>query len=212
MSLKTMPGWVGGGGPGQGWGWGGVDLVPRGHPVPPPPPLTLQAHDAADDHDVAPAAPLHVGQHLLDQADEAEEVGVHEALHGRQALAFQGTRHAHPGVADCGGTGRSAGRPLCWGDSHAQRVHGGSPARRGSLVQGGVPSTGGPQHTEGPWCRMSLAWGGSPVHGVRGPWCSACPCHRGSPSAWTVPAARGVTGSEGPQCMGAGGPWCTGCP
>lgn len=87
---------------GLGGGWS-----PQGSPFSP----TLQAHDAADDDDVAPAASLHVGQHLLDQADEAEEVGVHEALHGCQALALQGSRHAHPSIADCGARGINGACP-----------------------------------------------------------------------------------------------------
>jgi len=150
-----MPGRVGG--PGQGWGGFG----PTGAPCPP---LTLQAHDAADDHDVTPAAPLHVGQHLLDEADEAEEVGVHEGLHGRQALALQGTRHAHPGVADCG-HGASVGRPPRKG--LPRPVLPGSPARD---VLG----------VEHPWQMGGLQHRGSPAHkgslvqdvlGMKGSWC-----------------------------------------
>lgn len=142
MSLKTMPGWLGR--PSQGWVGAGPT---QGTPFSP----TLQAHDAADNDDMAPAAPLHVGQHLLDQADEAEEVGVHEALHGRQALALQGSRHAHPGIADCG-QGASVGCALgrgcpCFSEcpQHgmswcAGPLRAGCPWHRGSLVCGVMES------------------------------------------------------------------------
>ena len=196
MSLKTMPG-MGGGGPGQGWGGGGC-WFHQGAPSSP----TLQAHDAADDHDVPPAAALHVGQDLLDQADEAEEVGVHEALHGCQALALQGASHAHPSVADCG-HGASVGCPPCRGLLHpvlkvpsAQRVPSmGCPGCGGSLGHGVAPA----QRVTGAGCRWCVVSGG--------PWCTRCPQHRGS-LAWRVPGVwgQGVPGTwGGPSTEG---PWC----
>ena len=80
----------------------------------------------------------------------------------------------------------------------AQRVpgagppwHGGSPVHgvRGSLVHRGSPVT------EGPWCRMSLAWrvpGARSVPGTEGP-------QRGTCLAWAVPRAGGARGVGCPR-------------
>lgn len=64
------------------------------------PSLTLNAHDAADDHNVALLPPLHVRQDLLQQPHQPEEVGVHYSPHLLHGLTLDGSDQTHAGVAD----------------------------------------------------------------------------------------------------------------
>ena len=63
--------------------------------------LTLDAHDAADDHNVTFFPPLHVRQDFLQQPHQAEEVGVHDGPHLVDGLTLDGSDQTPPSVTDC---------------------------------------------------------------------------------------------------------------
>lgn len=71
--------------------------------------LTLDAHDAANNHNMTPFPPLHVRKDFLQQPHEPEEVGVHHSLHLVNGLTLDGSNQTHPSITYCERKSRLSG-------------------------------------------------------------------------------------------------------
>lgn len=63
--------------------------------------FTLYSHDTAYYNYMPTLSPLHVRQNLLQESNQAEEVGIHHSFHFLYGLTFNRSNEPHSSIAHC---------------------------------------------------------------------------------------------------------------